>query len=291
MPFRPEAKKVLELSLREALQLGHRAIDTEHQLLGLARQGESEAVDVLAALGVDLDQVRGTLISLMSQPGYRPSEEGNAAATSAGDGVLISARATSTAALIRHRGGMRRLGRIGPMLHGWVVGLIDPAQRYMLHASGHGRPRRRPASGSASYSPLTTPRRRWRDRERPGDSALPPAEAEGRHRQRAEERDERLEAVMRELGPLLEAGVQDLLERSETVMVTPSAAVTARIVQFRWGDSVLHVEIRRERRTENEKAIQAMSATVTKSLARLPRAGAEALKRYLTSDLADLVDP
>ena len=60
MPFRPEAKKVLELSLREALQLGHRAIDTEHQLLGLARQGESEAIDVLAALGVDLDQVRGT---------------------------------------------------------------------------------------------------------------------------------------------------------------------------------------------------------------------------------------
>ena len=56
MPFRPEAKKVLELTLREALQLGHRAIDTEHQLLALARQGESEATDVLAALGVDLDQ-------------------------------------------------------------------------------------------------------------------------------------------------------------------------------------------------------------------------------------------
>jgi Clp amino terminal domain, pathogenicity island component len=75
-PFTPEAKQLLELSLREALQLGHKGIDTEHLLLGLARQGESGAVQVLASLGVDLDQVRRTLLSFMSEPGYVPSDEG-----------------------------------------------------------------------------------------------------------------------------------------------------------------------------------------------------------------------
>ncbi|MHB1555634.1 MAG: Clp protease N-terminal domain-containing protein [Acidimicrobiales bacterium] len=75
-PLTPEAKQLLELSLREALQLGHKGIDTEHLLLGLARQGESGAVQVLASLGVDLDRVRRTLLSFMSEPGYVPSDEG-----------------------------------------------------------------------------------------------------------------------------------------------------------------------------------------------------------------------
>jgi len=75
-PFTPEAKQLLELSLREALQLGHKGIDTEHLLLGLTRQGESRAVEVLASLGVGLDQVRSALLSFMSDPGYLPSDEG-----------------------------------------------------------------------------------------------------------------------------------------------------------------------------------------------------------------------
>lgn len=79
-PFTPRAKRVLELSLREALQLGHRGIDTEHMLLGLARQGEGPAVQVLAGLGVSLDRVRQKLISFMSEPGYVPSAEGAAVA-------------------------------------------------------------------------------------------------------------------------------------------------------------------------------------------------------------------
>lgn len=79
-PFTPRAKRVLELSLREALQLGHRGIDTEHVLLGLARQGEGPAVQVLAGLGVSLDQVRQKLLSLMTEPSYVPSAEGAAAA-------------------------------------------------------------------------------------------------------------------------------------------------------------------------------------------------------------------
>ena len=74
-PFTPEATQLLERSSREALQLGHKGIDTEHLLLGLARQGESAAVEVLAP-GVGLDQVRRTLLSLISDPGYAPSDEG-----------------------------------------------------------------------------------------------------------------------------------------------------------------------------------------------------------------------
>lgn len=74
--FTFKAKKLLEMSLRERLQLGHKAIDTEHMLLGLSRQGQSEAVEVLACLGISLDQVRQRLISLMSQPHYVPSIEG-----------------------------------------------------------------------------------------------------------------------------------------------------------------------------------------------------------------------
>ena len=58
IPFTPRAKKVLELSLREALQLGHNYIGTEHILLGLIREGDGVAVQVLVRLGADLNQVR-----------------------------------------------------------------------------------------------------------------------------------------------------------------------------------------------------------------------------------------
>jgi len=57
-PFTPRAKKVLELSLREALQLGHNYIGTEHMLLGLIREGEGVAAQVLTTLGADLSRVR-----------------------------------------------------------------------------------------------------------------------------------------------------------------------------------------------------------------------------------------
>ncbi len=62
VPFTPEAKKVLELSLREALQLGHNYIGTEHILLGLVRQDEGVAAQVLVRLGVGLDRVRRAVI-------------------------------------------------------------------------------------------------------------------------------------------------------------------------------------------------------------------------------------
>jgi hypothetical protein len=68
-PFTPRAKKVLELSLREALQLGHNYIGTEHLLLGLVREGEGVAVQVLVSLGADLSRVRQHVIQLLS--GYQ----------------------------------------------------------------------------------------------------------------------------------------------------------------------------------------------------------------------------
>ena len=73
IPFTPRAKKVLELSLREALQLGHNYIGTEHILLGLIREGEGVAAQVLVQLGADLNRVRQTVIQLLS--GYQGSGE------------------------------------------------------------------------------------------------------------------------------------------------------------------------------------------------------------------------
>jgi ATP-dependent Clp protease ATP-binding subunit ClpC len=65
-PFTPLAKKVLELALREALQLNHSYIGTEHILLGLVREGEGVAATVLVSLGADLPRVRQEVNSLMS---------------------------------------------------------------------------------------------------------------------------------------------------------------------------------------------------------------------------------
>jgi ATP-dependent Clp protease ATP-binding subunit ClpC len=69
-PFTPRAKKVLELSLREALQQGHSYIGTEHILLGLVREGEGVAATVLVSLGADLGRVRQQVMSLVSGHGH-----------------------------------------------------------------------------------------------------------------------------------------------------------------------------------------------------------------------------
>ena len=73
IPFTPRAKKVLELSLCESVQLGHDYIGTEHILLGLIRQGDGVAAQVLVKLGADLNRVRQQVIQLISgqqpQPG------------------------------------------------------------------------------------------------------------------------------------------------------------------------------------------------------------------------------
>ncbi len=82
IPFTPRAKKVLELSLREALQLGHNYIGTEHILLGLIREGEGVAAQVLVKLGADLSRVRQQVIQLIS--GYQGGKEGGGAGVGPG---------------------------------------------------------------------------------------------------------------------------------------------------------------------------------------------------------------
>jgi ATP-dependent Clp protease ATP-binding subunit ClpC len=67
IPFTPEAKEVLQESLREAVGLGHRYIGTEHILLGLIREGDGVAAQVLTALGADLDGARAQVIRILDQ--------------------------------------------------------------------------------------------------------------------------------------------------------------------------------------------------------------------------------
>ena len=92
IPFTPRAKKVLELSLREALQLGHNYIGTEHILLGLIREGEGVAAQVLQKLGAELQKVRQTVIQLLSGP------SGSEEQPSAGAGASTSSRSESSSA-------------------------------------------------------------------------------------------------------------------------------------------------------------------------------------------------
>ncbi|MCL2652184.1 MAG: ATP-dependent Clp protease ATP-binding subunit [Propionibacteriaceae bacterium] len=76
IPFTPRAKKVLELSLREALQMNHSYIGTEHVLLGICREGEGVAAQVLIKLGIDLGRVRSTVMQLMQGTGQEGEARG-----------------------------------------------------------------------------------------------------------------------------------------------------------------------------------------------------------------------
>ncbi|EEI26056.1 ATP-dependent Clp protease ATP-binding subunit [Corynebacterium glucuronolyticum] len=97
IPFTPRAKKVLELSLREGLQMGHKYIGTEFLLLGLVREGEGVAARVLVKLGADLPRVRQTVIQLLSgyegqQGGEAPEGNGLAGAGAAPGGGAFGGR-------------------------------------------------------------------------------------------------------------------------------------------------------------------------------------------------------
>ena len=90
IPFTPRAKKVLELSLREALQLGHNYIGTEHILLGLIREGEGVAAQVLVKLGADLARVRQQVIQLLSGfSGGKEAAPTGAGSEGAGQGSVV----------------------------------------------------------------------------------------------------------------------------------------------------------------------------------------------------------
>src|SRR4030067_1200354 len=75
IPFTPRAKKVLELSLREALQMGHNYIGTEHILLGLLKEGEGVAARVLNSMGVTLDNVKEKVKELLNRSEEHTQDE------------------------------------------------------------------------------------------------------------------------------------------------------------------------------------------------------------------------
>jgi ATP-dependent Clp protease ATP-binding subunit ClpC len=83
IPFTPRAKKVLELSLREALELGHNYIGTEHILLGLVREGEGVAAQVLEKNGVTMERMRQAVIELLGYAGSQAAAAGGTAETAA----------------------------------------------------------------------------------------------------------------------------------------------------------------------------------------------------------------
>ena len=150
IPFTPRAKKVLELSLREALQLDHNYIGTEHILLGLIREGEGVAAQVLVKLGADLNRVRQRVIQLLhGQPGKQragragsvpPSPEGRLVAE---DVARIDAIETRLSAVEQRTGAGpdtgdldRQIGQIQRERHA----AID-AQQYEQAASLRDRER------------------------------------------------------------------------------------------------------------------------------------------------------
>jgi ATP-dependent Clp protease ATP-binding subunit ClpC len=90
IPFTPRAKKVLELSLREAIQLGHSYIGTEHILLGLIREGDGVAAQVLVRLGADLNRTRQRVIDMLH--GHRVVRVGGAEEDLADQLASIAAR-------------------------------------------------------------------------------------------------------------------------------------------------------------------------------------------------------
>jgi ATP-dependent Clp protease ATP-binding subunit ClpC len=138
IPFTPRAKKVLELSLREALQLGHNYIGTEHILLGLIREGEGVAAQVLVKVGASLDRVRQQVIQLLG--GY---PGGEVAAEQAGTRTRL-VRMTVPAELreVEEQLAQVRREKMAAVDRGdfeQAAGLRDKERRLMTHAAEQER--------------------------------------------------------------------------------------------------------------------------------------------------------
>jgi ATP-dependent Clp protease ATP-binding subunit ClpC len=124
IPFTPRAKKVLELSLREALQLGHSYIGTEHILLGLIREGEGVAAQVLQKLGADLNRVRQQVIQLLS--GFQGKESAASGAAASGAGAEAPSSSLVLDQFGRNLTQAAREGKLDP-----VIGREQEIERVM----------------------------------------------------------------------------------------------------------------------------------------------------------------
>ena len=128
IPFTPRAKKVLELSMREALQLGHNYIGTEHILLGLIREGEGVANQVLTNLGADLGSIRQNVIHLLS--GYPGAGQNEAGGETVGVGTGTQKPQKSGSAILdqfgRNLSEAARENKLDP-----VIGRVHEMERVM----------------------------------------------------------------------------------------------------------------------------------------------------------------
>jgi ATP-dependent Clp protease ATP-binding subunit ClpC len=115
IPFTPRAKKVLELSLREALSLKHNYIGTEHILLGLVRENEGVAARILLDFDADAEKIRNEIMRVLSSPG--------------GPGVVLAGEATETVQHRAVRGGWTSYGllarRTPSLVLGWALGIFS----------------------------------------------------------------------------------------------------------------------------------------------------------------------
>ena len=129
IPFTPRAKKVLELSLREALQLGHNYIGTEHILLGLIREGEGVAAQVLVKLGADLSRVRQQVIQLLS--GYSGAASGQGSGEKAGATTGGSSGDQSSGSLVLDQFGRNLTQAARDKTLDPVIGRVRETERVM----------------------------------------------------------------------------------------------------------------------------------------------------------------
>jgi ATP-dependent Clp protease ATP-binding subunit ClpC len=138
IPFTPRAKKALELSLREALQLNHNHIGTEHLLLGLIREGEGVAAQVLVELGASLNRVRAKVLELVPASPVEAMEFSGPARTAVAGPVMAGILRRLDDISVRLAAIERHLGLSGPAAAG-------PA--------GAGREASEPAAGAEASEP------------------------------------------------------------------------------------------------------------------------------------------
>ncbi|WP_304348540.1 ATP-dependent Clp protease ATP-binding subunit [Corynebacterium frankenforstense] len=129
IPFTPRAKKVLELSLREGLQMGHKYIGTEFLLLGLIREGEGVAAQVLVKLGADLPRVRQQVIQLLS--GYEGGQQGGGSGQQGGGAPGLTGAGAASGP-----GGGGRGGQAGERSNSLV---LDQFGRNLTQAAKDGK--------------------------------------------------------------------------------------------------------------------------------------------------------
>ena len=157
IPFTPRAKKVLELSLREARQLGHHYIGTEHILLGLIREGQGVAAQVLVKLGADLNRVRAQVIQVLH--GYQGTEEPSGA--QGGEATFRSVTSVRQGPPVRVVGSPIQLESLSDRLGEVITRLDEIAARLTAIegrlAEGQRPPARAPRKPPAARKPKPPP--------------------------------------------------------------------------------------------------------------------------------------